>query len=114
MSQATDLAATPTEPASAPANPLSEGLRTGLASKVPTNPAFLEWPTDKHGVTSDLKKHALAAIGKIKGNKERHDLVMFTLGVLAKHAMTRYLADKDYQLEQIKLIQEAADKRPTR
>lgn len=111
---ATSVADTSEKPAGAAASPLAEAFRKGMASPVPTNPAMLEFPADKWGFTSEFRKAALKMAGGIRGNKEKHDLVMLTMGILAKHILARYLADKDYNNKLLDEIERLADARPTR
>lgn len=101
----------PKKPAGAAGSPLAEGLRDGLGQTVASNPAFLNWPQDRWGFTSELRKALLKAASGIQGDKEKHDLVMLTLGIGAKHVMTRFLVDKAYKQKQIDEILAAQEKR---
>lgn len=69
-----------------------DGLKELLA-KVGTNPATLEFPTDKWGFTSAVKKEILKAAGNVKGQDDKHDLLLATLVILVTHIKAR--KDKD-------------------
>jgi hypothetical protein len=70
-----------------------DGLKELLA-KVGTNPATLEFPTDKWGFTSAVKKEILKAAGSVKGQDDKHDLLLATLVILVTHIKAR--KDKDH------------------
>jgi len=56
------------------------------------NAATLQFPVDRMGITSLLRKEGVRAIGRIKGNKAKLKLVILVLDVLKKHAVARYKA----------------------
>lgn len=59
------------------------------------NAAFVEFPRDKWGMTSELRKAGLRAAGSVRGNKEKYDLFVSTLRVLAQHAAARIKTDAE-------------------
>jgi hypothetical protein len=70
-----------------------DGLKELLA-KVGTNPAQLEFPTDKWGFTSAVRKEVLKAASTVYGQDDKHDLLIGTLAILIRHVQTRKAADK--------------------
>lgn len=53
---------------------------------IPSNPAKIDWPTDKAGITGRLKREGCRAIGRISGDSDNLDIVMNVLRILAQHA----------------------------
>lgn len=68
------------------------GLKDLLA-KVGTNPAKLEFPQDRWGFTSAIRKEVLKAASAVKGQDDKHDLLLSTLLVLLTHIKARKDAD---------------------
>ncbi len=64
-----------------------------LLERVATNPAKVEFPRDVWGFTSQFKTYAMRAASAINGSKDKHDLFMNTLAVIAKHAEARFDVD---------------------
>lgn len=60
----------------------------------------ITWPHDKYGITTLLRKEGARAIGRIKGDDAKMEVVMQTLKVLAQHATAK--------IEQQKADKEAA------
>ena len=54
-----------------------------------SNPTFIEWPFDEHGMTTLLRKEGVRAIGRVAGSPEKADVVMATLQCLAQHLKAR-------------------------
>ena len=50
------------------------------------NPRAIEFPFDKHGFTTVLRKEGVRAIGRIKGDADKFDVLIHTLKVLGEHA----------------------------
>lgn len=87
-----------------------EGLKELLAG-VGVNPAALVFPTDKWGFTSEIKKTILKAAGAVKGQDDKHDLLLSTLLVLITHIKLR--KDKDHS-DRMKFQSELADAHESR
>lgn len=66
-----------------------------LVRKAGSNPAELEFPTDPWGFTSGLKQSVLRAAGTVRGQDDKHILLMGTLMVLLAHIRARLPADKE-------------------
>lgn len=59
------------------------------------NPAFVEFPRDEWGFTSELRAVGLRAASAVNGNADKHALLVATLRVLAQHAQARLNGDAD-------------------
>lgn len=62
------------------------------------NQREIVWPFDRHGFTTLLRKEGVRAIGRIKGNPEKLEVLIETLKVLGAHARTKVeiqIADSD-------------------
>ena len=59
-----------------------------------TNPREIVWPHDEYGIASMLKKEGVRAIGRIKGDEAKLDVVMQTLRTLGEHAKVKIAAQK--------------------
>jgi hypothetical protein len=68
------------------------GLRDLLAT-VGTNPAALQFPQDRWGFTSAIRKEVLKAASAVKGQEDKHNLLLSTLLVLITHIKARKDAD---------------------
>lgn len=77
-----------------------------LIAAAGSNPAKLEFPTDRWGFTSKIKTEILKAASTVKGNDEKHDLLLGTLAVLAAHIKARKESDKQVQTERLERIRE--------
>ena len=82
-----------------------------LLSKVGINPAKLEFPTDKWGFTSAVKKEILKAAGNVKGQDDKHDLLLSTLLVLITHIKLRKDKDRSDREKFMKELDEAHKER---
>lgn len=91
----------------------NEQLRK-LILDVSPNPAALVFPTDKWGFTSDIKKAVLRAATVVKGQDDKHDLIMHTLAVLAAHLVARKGVDALFAAGRMDRKQAAADERAPR
>ena len=78
------------------------GLKA-LIAVAGANPATLVFPQDKWGFTSALKKEILKAAGSVKGQDDKHDLLLGTLVVLVTHIKAR--KDKD-AADKVKFMRE--------
>lgn len=61
-----------------------------MAKTVGTNPLTLPWPEDRFGFTVNFKKHGVNTVQRINGNKDKLELFLEVLRVLAKHATEKY------------------------
>ena len=68
-----------------------------LIATVGTNPAKLQFPTDKWGFTTKLKKEILLAASNVRGQDDKHDLLIGTLAILITHIKARKDSDRDIQ-----------------
>ena len=59
-----------------------------------SNPALLEFPTDKWGFTSGIKKEVLRVASTIRGKDDKHAILVQTMAVLAAHIKGRLQLDK--------------------
>lgn len=64
-----------------------------LIDAVDINPAKVEFPTDTWGYTSELKKVVLKSASQVKGQDDKHDLLVGTLLVLLAHIRKRKAVD---------------------
>lgn len=64
-----------------------------LMRDVSANPTLVKWPRDQWGFTSAIKKEVLEAAGKVRGNTDKHDLLLATLAVAIAHIQKRQAKD---------------------
>lgn len=64
-----------------------------LVAKTGPNPALLEFPTDTWGFTSGVRKEVLKAASSVRGQADKHLLLIGTLQVLIAHIKARYEPD---------------------
>ena len=57
------------------------------------NPAALEFPTDKWGLTRDVKMSMIQMSARVCGSDEKYKLAMETLGILTQYLTDRYTKD---------------------
>ena len=62
---------------------------------IPSNSAKIDWPTDRAGITSRLKREGCRAIGRMSGDRENLDVVMDVLRILAQHAKDKFAEQED-------------------
>lgn len=65
-----------------------------LVEKAGSNPSALEFPTDKWGFTSKVRKEVLLAAQNVRGQDDKHLLLLGTLLVLTAHIKARLPGDK--------------------
>lgn len=53
------------------------------------NPRSIEWPADTFGFTTCLKKEGVRAVGRIKGDKEKLEVLNGVLRCIAQHAAAK-------------------------
>ena len=61
-----------------------------MTKTVGTNFLTLPWPQDPQGALKGLKTGGVSAVGRVKGNKERHDALMKSLRILAQYATEKF------------------------
>lgn len=82
--------------------------------KATANPVKMEFPQDKWGFTSQIKKEVLKAAGTVRGQQDKHDLLVATLAMLLQHIKLRLEPDRALQQERIKRLDDAAAERASR
>jgi len=89
-----------TKPHTLPAIPpvTADRLRELLA-KVGPNPAQVEFPTDKWGFTAAIRKEVLKAASSVRGQDDKHDLLVGTLAILIKHVQVRKELDAAFRAQ---------------
>lgn len=70
--------------------------------EVSTNPALLEFPTDKWGYTSNMRKELLRAASTIKGQPDKAALYLATLDLIRAHVVARFKVDRNRENEYAK------------
>jgi hypothetical protein len=85
-----------------------------LLANVSDNPAKLEFPTDKWGFTSGIKKEVLKAASTVRGQQDKHDLLTATIAVLLQHIKVRLDKDRIAQEQRLAEIDAARDERAPR
>lgn len=61
------------------------------------NARFLAFPTDKWGVTKDVKKSMVSMASRIGGDAQKYALAKATLEILMSHMDQKFEADKAYR-----------------
>lgn len=61
------------------------------------NPALLTFPTDRWGVTKDLKKALIHVASRVAGDPNKKALVDEVLKILVLHLNAKFKADQDYK-----------------
>lgn len=64
-----------------------------LIDEVDINPVKIDFPQDVWGATSEVKKAVLKAASQIKGQDDKHDLLIGTLLILLAHVRKRKAVD---------------------
>lgn len=85
-----------------------------LVAKAGSNPATLEFPTDKWGFTSAIRKEVLKAGSTVRGQQDKHDLLIGTLAVLIQHLKARLPSDRAVAQQQLQRISEQQAERAPR
>lgn len=65
-----------------------------MTNKVSSNSALVEWPQDKWGFTSELRKTGLRTVARVRGDDVKMALLMETFRILIQHAQARLPEDK--------------------
>ena len=68
-----------------------------LIQEVSANPAELKFPTDKWGFTSGVRREVLKMASTVRGQKDKHDLLVGTLAILIAHIQKRLPVDAELQ-----------------
>jgi hypothetical protein len=63
--------------------------------KVGTNALRLPFCSDKHGITSMMKKEGVRTIGRINGSDDKLNVVLHTLKVLAAYAKEKHAQQQE-------------------
>ncbi len=87
-----------------------EGLKL-LIAQVTDNPAKIVFPTDRWGFTSKIKKEILLAASAVKGQPDKHDLLLGTLVVLITHIKLRKEKDAKEKAINMARMQAAHEER---
>jgi hypothetical protein len=88
-------------------------IKTWVA-KTGTNPAELQFPTDRWGFTSNIKKEVLKAASTIRGQQDKTDLVIAVLAVLLQHIKLRQPVDAAIAATSLQRQQAAINERAPR
>lgn len=86
----------------------------GLLASVPANPAEVKFPSDKWGFTAGLRREALKVMATVRGNEEKHEILVATLAILLQHAHVRLPKDKELHKELLERRAAAAQGRAVR
>lgn len=78
----------------------STGTNAGDALKemlktVSANPAEIKFPKDQWGFTSGVRREVLRACASVRGNDEKHAILVATLAILLQHTHKRLPKDKE-------------------
>lgn len=95
----------------APIPPVYMDQLKALLEKVGTNPATLEFPTDKWGFTGRIRREVLLAASQVHGQDDKHDLLIGTLAVLMKHIKVRKDSDAALRAKKFAEAEAARDER---
>lgn len=72
-----------------------------LAAAANPNPALLQFPQDPWGFTTELRKVGARACAGVRGQDDKHVVLMGTLMVLMAHARVRLKGDAAARMQQI-------------
>lgn len=78
--------------------PLQYGTRRRKEKKGSSNPTMLAFPTDKWGITKDIKKAFIEAASRVAGDEQKKALVLATVDVLLEHLDAKF--DRDFTYKQ--------------
>lgn len=67
------------------------------AHAVSSNPALLTFPTDRFGITKDIKKAMVTTASRIAGDANKKELVEEVLAILVEHMNIKFEQDKAYR-----------------
>lgn len=63
-----------------------------VQSKVPANPALLDWPADTYGATSSLKREIVSTAGAMNGQADKKEVILAVLRIAIEHVEARFTA----------------------
>lgn len=87
----------PTKQALAPVESTTMDEIRKLIASTGANPAELKYPIDRWGFTSEIKKVVLKAASSVKGQDDKHELLMGVLAILLAHVKARKGPDAEVQ-----------------
>lgn len=64
---------------------------------VHTNPALLVFPTDRYGLTAEVKAAILKSVSRIAGDPVKSKLFDDTMRILLQHKKARFKRDSEYR-----------------
>lgn len=70
-------------------------------NEVSANPTLVEWPSDPHGIASELKKALVKAAGRVNGQDDKMQVIMQTVRIGAGHLKARHAAQKETRTAEI-------------
>lgn len=76
-----------------------------LIKEVSVNPAELKFPTDRWGFTSAIRREVLKQAATVRGQKDKHDLLVGTLAILIAHIQKRLPIDAETQAKKVEDMQ---------
>lgn len=85
-----------------------------LVQQVSANPALVQFPTDRWGFTSAVRREVLKQAAMVRGQKDKHDLLVGTLAILLSHVQKRFPVDQANRLKYEADIQKFAQERAPR
>lgn len=65
--------------------------------EVSGNASLMTFPTDRYGITKDIKKAMIATASRIAGDQAKKDLVLEVVTMLTKHIEIKFAADQAYR-----------------
>lgn len=79
---------------------------------VTSNGSLIRFPSDRFGVTKDIKKAGLHAASRIAGNAEKKELVLAVIDIMVEHINLKFAADVAYRkkLDERKAAKDEKDK----
>jgi len=94
----------PTAPAAgterkAKVRPSTKNLTKQKKYKTSGNATLITFPTDRYGITKDIKKAVISAASRIAGDQGKMDLVTEVLGILREHIEVKFKQDKAYRVK---------------
>ncbi len=74
---------------------------------LPINASKIDWPQDRVGMTSRLKREGCRAIGRMGGDTAAFDVVMGVIRILAQHAKDKLQEQQDIKSGNLAKVAEA-------
>ena len=85
-----------------------------VAVAVSANVAGIQWPSDKWGYTSKLRKEFTVAASTVKGQADKQAILLHTLDLMRGHLIARFKADAEGRVHALARIQAATEDRNRR